>query len=715
MMILQVMWAFAAHAVATLVAYTNGADARVWDVGHALFPSISSAEPLVHVLTFLVPALALTRAPPAARYTLSSKSVHAFAWMVALRSAFLGLTILPPLTPIRPLTWASFVIGAGRDYVFSGHAAFVASATLVTSYYQPVWMWALVAVHSALLVATRMHYSLDVVLAWAVCFAMVPRPSRPLLEMASVHDRPEIYRARHDIYATELGQYPETPCRQLRDYTDDHNAYIVARKDGAIHGFVAITPPGSRRAMERHGVLPTDPSSYEIRLLGVVKGCRGHGVARALSTAAVRYVQASGGTCVEIMARTELVGAYEKAGYKRVASQDVAVGSVSYAHMFGHARHVLARLGTPRHVQWNLPFGIVHTTACTHGGRGLETLRATKNVNADVLDAWFEPAPRVLECLAENVGVTARTTPPAAAHELVDAVAEARGVPRSCILLGAGSSDLMYRAFWTWLRPSSRVLLVTPTYAEYEHLLGAIGCRVVRMRLGPDTGYRLESLRFSQAFDLVVVVNPNSPTGAFVRNLGDVLCGVRASRVWVDETYIDYVCPDASLESHVMRHPRLIVCKSMSKAYALSGLRVGYLCAHPTQLETLRTRTPPWMVSRLAQRAAVEALASPQYYSARYAETHVLRSQLGAFLQSLGWTLATPGCANFVMASPPLGTSVVRIVSACSSRGVFVRRVDNHWVRISVCGVSEQDRLMKVMESVCSGLDAVQRGVDEVQ
>src|SRR6185436_3843880 len=109
-------------------------------------------------------------------------------------------------------------------------------------------------------------------------------------------------------------------------------------------------------------------------------------------------------------------------------------------------------------------------------------------------------------------------------------------------------------------------------------------------------------------YDWVVFVNPNSPTGRHIQR--DQLEKViqrspQRTRFWVDETYIEYIGCEQSLGKFAARASNVVVCKSMSKVYALSGLRVAYLCAAPQMLEELRSFTPPWAVSLLAQVAGV--------------------------------------------------------------------------------------------------------------
>ena len=249
---------------------------------------------------------------------------------------------------------------------------------------------------------------------------------------------------------------------------------------------------------------------------------------------------------------------------------------------------------------------------CFHGGRFFEAIgprfdalgRAGEIINADVLDAWFPPSPRLVAALRDDLPWLARTSPPTACEGLVDVIAQTRGVERAAILPGAGSSDLIFRCFLRWLTPASTVLLLDPTYGEYAHVLErVVGCRVERLLLSRDDEYDVDPGRLGRALargpDLVVLVNPNSPTGRHLarERLESILRRVPpATRVWIDETYVEYVGAGESLERFAARTENVFVCKSMSKVYALSGMRVAYLCGGPRAIAALRAITPPWVV-----------------------------------------------------------------------------------------------------------------------
>jgi histidinol-phosphate/aromatic aminotransferase/cobyric acid decarboxylase-like protein len=145
----------------------------------------------------------------------------------------------------------------------------------------------------------------------------------------------------------------------------------------------------------------------------------------------------------------------------------------------------------------------------------------------------------------------------------------------------------------------------------------------------------------------------------------------------------------------------------MSKAYGLSGVRVGYLCGPPQHLESLRAITPPWVVGLPAQVAAVRALQDPEYYAARWLETGTLREALGRSLRSLGWEV-TPGTANFLLCHPsPDGPPVSVIIDRCRERGLWLRDPSNsgtslgpNALRIAVKDAATNQRMVEILRSV---------------
>lgn len=425
--------------------------------------------------------------------------------------------------------------------------------------------------------------------------------------------------------------------------------------------------------------------------------------------------------------RHEIISVYLKAGLVD-CGKTVQSGAVMYHLLYGKVEHLRSSIdagGWPvdvieKSVSWKLGIPLRKPAACFHGGAFFNAIgprfdrleKAGEIINSDVLDAWFPPAPAVVKTLQESLPWLLRTSPPTGCEGLVECIAATRGIRPENVLAGAGSSDLIFLALLHWLNRNSRVLLLDPTYGEYAHVLEkVIGCRVDRFRLQRGRGYEISldelGMAFSQPYDLIILVNPNSPTGRHLslESIAALLKFSRPStRVWIDETYVDFVDPAQSLEKLAAQSENLIVCKSMSKAYALSGARVAYLCASPHQLEELRSRTPPWAVSLLAQVAAVRALESSDYYAARWSETGVLRQQLAADFSRLGWDVV-PGVANFLLCHlPETGPTAATVVELCSKQGLFLRdakrmgaNLGAHALRLAVKDSSTNRRMVEIL------------------
>jgi len=267
-------------------------------------------------------------------------------------------------------------------------------------------------------------------------------------------------------------------------------------------------------------------------------------------------------------------------------------------------------------------------------------------------------------------------------------------------------------AFREWLDPASRVLLLDPTYGEYRHVLEqVVGCRVDRLQLSRDRAYTVDVQELEDhcaaAYDLVVLVNPNNPTGRHIprSDLEAMLSRAPAhTRFWIDEAYVDYVGPDESLERFAARSENTVVCKTLSKGYALSGMRAAYLCGPEPIAQSIRRITPPWSIGLPSQIAAVRALENPGYYQRKYRETDGLRMDLAARLAKLGVEVV-PGSANFLLCHlPASGPDAGTLIRGCQSAGLFLRDVRSmgtgfgtHTFRIAVKDAATNERAVEIL------------------
>jgi histidinol-phosphate/aromatic aminotransferase/cobyric acid decarboxylase-like protein len=322
-------------------------------------------------------------------------------------------------------------------------------------------------------------------------------------------------------------------------------------------------------------------------------------------------------------------------------------------------------------------------------GNQFDDLNRRKNIiTADVLDAWYDPSPNVVAAIQPHLEWLIKSSPPAHGEGLRRVIAEERGLNEGHVFVGAGSSSLMFLALPHLLKSAKRVLILDPMYGEYAHLVEQFSnAELVRVDLKVEDDFNLDTERLSACLrdvDGVILVNPNSPTGRAAprAELKKVLAYLPDNAwIWIDETYVDFADGEFSFEPFVASDPRIIVCKSMSKFYGLSGLRIGYVATSNSVGEILEMQTPPWAVGLIGQVAAIEALRDHAYYDQRRTETVALRGHLTRELKALELQVV-PSEANFLLFRLP-NHNARQFCQLTAGRGVFLRNCDSLSPRFS--------------------------------
>src|SRR5262249_25053476 len=139
--------------------------------------------------------------------------------------------------------------------------------------------------------------------------------------------------------------------------------------------------------------------------------------------------------------------------------------------------------------------------------------RRLRIINADVVDAWYDPSPRALGKLKDYLPWLVKTSPPVHSSGLMATIADVRGVPEENLLIGGGSSDLMYLVLQHLAPSGSRVLMLDPMYGEYSHIMEhVLPVKTARCFQRKEDRFRIEVetlLRAARDADLVILVNPN--------------------------------------------------------------------------------------------------------------------------------------------------------------------------------------------------------------
>jgi histidinol-phosphate aminotransferase len=314
----------------------------------------------------------------------------------------------------------------------------------------------------------------------------------------------------------------------------------------------------------------------------------------------------------------------------------------------------------------------------------------------------FGPLPGVVEAITAAATGTHRY-PDMGAVELRGKLAGRVGVAPDRVATGCGSVALaehLVRA--TCLGADDEILYSWRSFEAYPIIAASAGATSVRVPNRADHGHDLPAMAaaLTPRTRLVFVCNPNNPTGTTVRRAGlDAFLDAvpETTLVVLDEAYKEFVTdpgvPDG-VEVYGDR-PNVVVLRTLSKAWGLAGLRIGYLVAQPAVADAVRKVTTPFSSSGLAQAAALAALD---------AETEMLRraelvvAERERVLAAVRKVLpdVPDSQANFVWL--PLRERANEFAAACERHRVIVRPFQGDGVRVTIGTPEENDAFLAATE-----------------
>ncbi|WP_338847760.1 histidinol-phosphate transaminase [Massilia sp. W12] len=284
--------------------------------------------------------------------------------------------------------------------------------------------------------------------------------------------------------------------------------------------------------------------------------------------------------------------------------------------------------------------------------------------------------------------------PDANGFDLKAALASRFGVPQNWLTLGNGSNDILELAAHALVAPGESVIFSEYAFAVYPLATQAVGGRALRIP-ARDYGHDLDAMAAAVQDDtkLIYVANPNNPTGAFIAPdaLHAFLKKIPQRVVVVlDEAYNEYLPADLQYDAvaWLKEFPNLLISRTMSKAYGLAGLRVGFAIAQAELTDILNRIRQPFNVNSLAQAAAVAALNDSEFLAKTAALNNEGNQQLCAGFKAMGLEYV-PSYANFVLVKVGDDDGAgARINLALLKQGLIVRPVGNYglpqWLRISI-------------------------------
>lgn len=295
------------------------------------------------------------------------------------------------------------------------------------------------------------------------------------------------------------------------------------------------------------------------------------------------------------------------------------------------------------------------------------------------------------------------------AESLRSCVAEQHNLGIENVIVGNGSTALIYLLSRV-LKPK-KALIWSPTFTEYERALSQVQSEVVNLNcLDPEKNLSLDEIIASTLRvqpDLVFLCNPNNPTGSLwsIVELEKILSALKNAGIIcvLDEAFIDFIGVEASFANRVEEFDNLIVLRSLTKIYALAGIRCGYMLSSCSLSQRLAGSLEPWSVNTLALKAAVTALQNDtEFIKETLSYVAEERDKISRKMEQLKFLKPYPSCANYILTQVDESVDCEELRDYLFVWGNILIRLcgdyaglSNNFVRFAVKSKEENSRLIE--------------------
>ena len=296
------------------------------------------------------------------------------------------------------------------------------------------------------------------------------------------------------------------------------------------------------------------------------------------------------------------------------------------------------------------------------------------------------------------------------------------GVSSDSLLLGNGAAELFYLYMHTF-RPR-RVLIPVPSFSEYERAARAIGAAIDYCHLSAegDFSYPWETLRAACGHvDCIIIGNPNNPTGTLasaheLKALTD-LAARKGTDILVDESFLDFLPSEEaySVRELAQETDSLFVIRSLTKFYALPGLRLGFGVTTPLRRSLMEGHKDDWNVNVLAQYAGVAALGDRDYQNESRRLVAAERDRLYAALTHMPGIEVCRPCVNFLLWRLADDIPAEVLIEALRDEGILVRSCANYvglspsYIRTAVRSPWDNKSFIQILQEKLTNLRNLQK------
>lgn len=311
----------------------------------------------------------------------------------------------------------------------------------------------------------------------------------------------------------------------------------------------------------------------------------------------------------------------------------------------------------------------------------------------------YPASPEALSLLAQgDFADVLRRYPDPESCELREAIAERYNLNNRQVFVGNGSDEVLALSFYSFFRRSEPLLYPDITYSFYPVYCQLFDIESRTIPLRDDFAIAVED--FAGNAGGIIIPNPNAPTGRYLSlDKIEELLGLHPERVVIiDEAYIDFGGESAT--RLIERYPNLLVIHTLSKSYALAGLRLGFAMGQEHLIEGLlraKNSFNSYPIDAIAQQVATAAIRDSAWHADNCGKVIATRQRSEQALQKLGFQVV-PSKANFILTKPP-APGAEALYLALREQGILVRYFSkpriNEYLRISIGTDEEMDQLIR--------------------
>lgn len=295
---------------------------------------------------------------------------------------------------------------------------------------------------------------------------------------------------------------------------------------------------------------------------------------------------------------------------------------------------------------------------------------------------------------------------------LHQALAHHHKIPTEWVLAGNGETELIFNLVQQ-LSPR-KALLLTPGFAEYRRALTRVGCKIVDFQLSEEQGWQPDEsllIALTPDLDCLFLCTPNNPTGLLLDNVLLLAiaqrCRENSIALIVDEAFLDFLPDEPGLIPRLSNFPQLYVLRSLTKFFAIAGLRLGYLVSADTAtVGRIRALREPWTINAFAALAGEVILNDRDYIEASYRWLSAEQPRLYQGLSELQGITVWPPRANYIFLRCDIDG--LELQRALLEKNILIRHCANYpgldarYYRVAIKSQLDNDKLLDALRRVLS-------------